>query len=55
MLPATPADLGQTFLRRSHNILYAALDSSSDYVPAEIFYSTVILDGATIQDLVWWI
>jgi hypothetical protein len=55
LVPATPANLGQTFLRRSYNILYAALDSSSDYVPAEIFYSTVILDIATIQDLVWWI
>ncbi len=37
LVPATPANLGQTFPRRSYNILYAELDSSSDYVPAEIF------------------
>jgi hypothetical protein len=53
LVPATPANLGQTFLRRSYNLLYAELDSSN-YVPADIFYSKVVLDEATIQDLVWW-
>jgi hypothetical protein len=54
LVPATPANLGQTFLRRSYNLLYAEVQSSN-YVMAELFYFREILDKATIQDVVcWW-
>jgi hypothetical protein len=54
-LVATPANLRQTFLRRSYNLLFTDGDSSC-YVPAEIFYSTcrVVLYEATIKNLIWW-
>jgi hypothetical protein len=52
-VPATPANLGYfVCLRRSYNLLYAEVDSSSACEPADIFYSKAVLDEATILDLV---
>jgi len=54
LVPASPGNLGQTFLRRSCNILYADVDPTTVHVPTQIFYSKVALDDATWADLEWW-
>jgi len=37
LVPASPGNLGQTFLRRSYNILYADVDPTTVNVPTHIF------------------
>ena len=54
LVPASPGYLGQTFLRRSYNILYADVDPTTVHVPTHIFYSKVALDDVTWADLEWW-
>jgi hypothetical protein len=54
LVPASPGNLGQTFLRRSCNILYANVDPTTVHVSTYIFYPKMALDDATWADLEWW-
>ena len=53
-VPATPARLGHTYLRRLYNSIWPDGDPSVDELPRDRYYHKISLDNDAWTDLEWW-
>ena len=54
-VPATPARLGHTYLRRLYDCIWADPDSYADLSAKDRYYQKLRLDEGACSDLEWWL